>query len=80
VGEDPVLLATVEVGKHQDVEQLGAGSRTKCVETLPKAALELLQVHGIGREHRTWTGLDPRLPQILRAVLVGMLGEEQRGV
>jgi hypothetical protein len=31
------------------VEQLGTGSGAEGVETLPEAALELLQVHGIGR-------------------------------
>jgi hypothetical protein len=37
---DPV--DPVEVGKHQDVEQLGAGSRTEGIETLSESMLELV--------------------------------------
>jgi hypothetical protein len=44
---DPV--GSLEVREHEDVEQLGTGSGAEGVETLPEAALELLQVHGIGR-------------------------------
>ena len=41
---DPVGL--LEVGEHEDVEQLGAESRTEGVETLPESALELIGPHG----------------------------------
>ena len=41
---DPV--GPIEVGQHQDVEQLGAGSRTEGVETISKSALELIGPHG----------------------------------
>ena len=41
-------LGALEVGEHQDVEQLGAGSRTEHIEALPEAALELVGVHGWG--------------------------------
>ena len=40
---DPV--GSLEVGEHQDVEQLGAGSGTEGVEALSKATLNVLQVH-----------------------------------
>jgi hypothetical protein len=33
------------VGEHQDVEKLGAGSRTERVQALAKSALDVLQVH-----------------------------------
>jgi hypothetical protein len=41
---DPVGL--LEVGEHQDVEELGATSRTEGVEALPESALELVGPHG----------------------------------
>ena len=41
---DPV--GAVEVGEHQDVEQLGARSRTEGVEAFPESALELVGAHG----------------------------------
>ena len=41
---DPV--GSLEVGEHQDVEQLGAGSGTERVEALPESALELVGSHG----------------------------------
>jgi hypothetical protein len=45
---DPV--GSFEVREHQDVEQLGAGSGTEGgVYALTQLALEVLQVHGIGR-------------------------------
>jgi hypothetical protein len=44
---DPV--GPVEVGEHQDVEELGAGSRPERAESLTELTLALLQVHGIGR-------------------------------
>jgi hypothetical protein len=34
---DPV--GALEVGEHQDVEELGAGSRTERIQALPEAAL-----------------------------------------
>ena len=34
------------------MEQLGAGSRTECVEALSKPTLDVLQVHEGGRWHR----------------------------
>jgi len=34
---DPI--GPIEVGKHQDAEQLGAGSGTEGLEALPEAAL-----------------------------------------
>jgi hypothetical protein len=47
VGADPI--GSLEVGEHEDVEQLGAGSRTEGDQALTELALDLLQVHGIGR-------------------------------
>jgi hypothetical protein len=41
---DPV--GALEVGEGQDVEQLGAGSRTEGVESLTELRLEVVQVHG----------------------------------
>ena len=38
-------MAACEVGEHQDMEQLGAGSRPEGVEALPEAALELIGSH-----------------------------------
>ena len=35
---DPV--SSLEVGQHEDVEQLGAGSRTEGVETLVQSAIK----------------------------------------
>jgi hypothetical protein len=40
--DDP---ARFEVGEHQDVEQLGAGSGTESVEALTELSLDVLQVH-----------------------------------
>ena len=40
---DPV--GTLEVGQHQDLEQLGAGSRTEGVKTLSETALEFIRTH-----------------------------------
>mgnify|MGYP003547773656 CR=1 FL=1 len=40
---DPV--GSLEVGEHQDVEQLGAGSRTEGVEALPELSFEVLRFH-----------------------------------
>ena len=42
---DPV--GPLEVGEHQDVEKLPAGSGTEGVETLTQDPLELLEVHGV---------------------------------
>jgi hypothetical protein len=44
---DPV--GSLEVGEHQDVQEFGTGSRTEGVEALTEFALDLLEVHGIGR-------------------------------
>jgi hypothetical protein len=41
---DPV--GSVEVGEHEDVEQLGTGSRPESVEAFPEAAFELVGTHG----------------------------------
>ena len=40
---DPV--GPLEVGQHQDVEQLGAGSGAERVEALAELPLDVLQVH-----------------------------------
>jgi hypothetical protein len=37
----------LEVGEHQDVEQLGAWGRTEGVEALPESAFELIGSHGL---------------------------------
>jgi hypothetical protein len=39
-------LGTLKVGKHQDVEQLGAGSGAECVQALAEPALGLVGSHG----------------------------------
>jgi hypothetical protein len=44
---DPV--GPLEVGEHQDVEKLGAGSGTEGVEAFTELTLDLVEVHGIGR-------------------------------
>ena len=36
----------LEVGEHQDVEQLGAGSGTEGVQALPESAFQLIGAHG----------------------------------
>ena len=38
-------LGAFEVGQHQDVEQLGPGSRTEGVEAFTELSLDVLQVH-----------------------------------
>ena len=43
---DPV--GAVEVGEHEDVEQLGPGSGPGGVEALAEFLFDLLQVHAIG--------------------------------
>ena len=40
---DPV--GPLEVGEHQDVEELGAGSGAESVEPLAQDSFELLEVH-----------------------------------
>jgi hypothetical protein len=44
VAPDPV--GSLEVGEHQDVEQLGAGCGTQCVEPLPESAFKSIGSHG----------------------------------
>ncbi len=44
---DPV--GAVEVGEHQDVEQLGAGGGSEGVEAFTELTLDLLEVHGAER-------------------------------
>ena len=39
---DSSPVGAIEVGEHEDVEQLGAGSRTQGVEALTELALEFL--------------------------------------
>jgi hypothetical protein len=39
-------LSSLEVGEHEDVEQLGAGSRTEGVEAITESALEFIGSHG----------------------------------
>jgi len=41
---DPV--GSLEVGEHQDVEQLGAGSRAEGVQAFSKSALKIVGSHG----------------------------------
>ena len=40
---DPI--GSLEVGKHEDVEQLGAGSRPERVQALAQSALKLVRPH-----------------------------------
>ena len=40
-------LGSLEIGKHQDVEQLGAGSGTERVQALTKLSLDLFRPHGM---------------------------------
>ena len=44
---DPV--GSLEVGQHEDVEQLGARRRPEGVQAFAESALELIKLHGIGR-------------------------------
>jgi hypothetical protein len=44
---DPV--GPFEVGEHQDVEKLGAWSWPEGVETFQESALDMPEVHEIGR-------------------------------
>jgi hypothetical protein len=48
---DPV--GPLEVGQHEDVEQLGAGSRAERVEAFAESALELVGSHGRRLRRRT---------------------------
>jgi hypothetical protein len=48
---DPV--GPVEVGEHQNVEQLGAGSGTELVEACSQPALKLVGPHGLRLCRRT---------------------------
>ena len=75
LGEGPTLwvapeladpVGSLEVGEHQDVEQLGAGSRTEGVQALPEAALELIGTHGRRLRRRT---VVPRGPSSAMDVL-----------
>ena len=52
---DPV--GPLKVGEHEDVEQLGAGSRTEGLQALPEAALEL-----IGTQRQEATPSDRLVP------------------
>jgi hypothetical protein len=38
----PHHLGSLEVGEHEDVKQLGAGSGAEGIEPFPKSALEFL--------------------------------------
>ena len=38
-------VRSIEVGEHQDVEQLGTGSWTEGVETLSESALKFIRTH-----------------------------------
>jgi hypothetical protein len=49
---DPV--GSLEVGEHEDVEQLGAGSRTESVQARPESAFELIGPHGRRLRRRTF--------------------------
>jgi hypothetical protein len=60
---DPV--GPLEVGEHQDVEQLGAGSRPHGVEMCPQSALELVGTHG---RQATLTG-----PRVVSSVTGGLV-------
>ena len=42
--QDPII-GPVEVGQHEDVEQLGAGSGAEGVETLAESAFKIIGVH-----------------------------------
>jgi hypothetical protein len=46
VGADPV--GPLEAGQHEDVEQLGAGSRPEGVQAIPQSALKLVGTHVTG--------------------------------
>jgi hypothetical protein len=55
LGEGPALrvgpeladpVGTLEVGKHEDVEKLGASRRREGLEALPERVLHLLEDHG----------------------------------
>jgi hypothetical protein len=48
---DPV--GSLEVGEHQDVEKLGAGSGAESVETYPESELQLVGSNCRGRHSRT---------------------------
>jgi hypothetical protein len=41
----PNRIGAVEVRKHEDVEQLGAGSRSQGIEPFTELPLDVLQVH-----------------------------------
>jgi hypothetical protein len=47
---DPV--GSLEVGQHEDVEQLGAGSRPEGVEAFPEAAFEFIWPHRLSLRRR----------------------------
>ena len=47
---DPV--GSLGVGEHEDVEQFGAGSWAKGIQTLPQSALKLVGSHGSSPRRR----------------------------
>jgi hypothetical protein len=55
-------VGPLEVRQHQDVEQLGAGSRSEGVEALPKSAIKLVGSHGL---EATPSNRRPRVPDTL---------------
>jgi hypothetical protein len=42
---EPIASTPLEVGEHEDVEQLGAGSRTERVQSFAQSALQLVGTH-----------------------------------
>jgi hypothetical protein len=55
---DPI--GSLEVGEHEDVEKLGAGSGTERIETLPQLLLELIRTHVNRRLRRRRAARDRR--------------------
>ena len=50
------------VGEHEDVEQLGAGSRSESIEALPESAFELIRSHRPRLRRRTGKARTSRRP------------------
>ena len=50
-------VGAVEVGEHEDVEELGAGSGTEGVNAIPEPPLQLV---GSSVRHRPWGFKSPR--------------------
>jgi hypothetical protein len=65
-------VGPLEVGEHEDVEQLGAGSGTEGVQALPESALEFIgSYQGIGLRRLLGDGVDGMLKGLALSASAG---------